>query len=98
MSGRMGLATVDDEGGPEMITGDDVRRLLDGETDTVLVLLEGRIEVVDPATLDGDAYRGALQIITRAELVEQAGGEQLSERELAEQAAALETAVAEMGG
>ena len=55
-----------------MITADNVRRLLGGHPDTVLVLIEGRIEVVDPAALDTDEYRGALQVITRAELVEQA--------------------------
>lgn len=81
-----------------MITRDDVRHLLDGDSDSVLVLVEGRTEVVEPAALDTDDYRGALQVITRAELVEQAGSEQLSDRELVEQAALLETAVAELGG
>ncbi len=81
-----------------MITADNVRRLLASETDAVLVLVEGRIDVVDPAALDTDEYRGALQVITRDELIEQAGGEQLSDRELLEQAAALEMAVAEIGG
>jgi hypothetical protein len=81
-----------------MITADNLRRLLASETDTVLILIEGRIEVVDPAALDTDEYRGALQVITRDELIEQAGGEQLSDRELLEQAAALEMAVDELGG
>lgn len=81
-----------------MITADNVRRLLASESDAVLVLVEGRIKVVDPAELDGDDYRGALQVITREELIEQAGGDQLSDRELLEQAAALDTAVAELGG
>lgn len=81
-----------------MITSDDVRRLLDGDSDAVLVLIEGRIDVVGPSALDTDDYRGALQVITRAELIEQAGGEALSDRELAEQAAALDTAVSELGG
>ncbi|GAA2770307.1 hypothetical protein [Mycolicibacterium pallens] len=81
-----------------MITRDDVRHLLEGDSDSVLVLVEGRTEVVEPAALDTDDYRGALQVITRAELVEQAGSEQLSDRELVEQAALLETAVAELGG
>ena len=81
-----------------MITRDDVRRLLDGDSDSVLVLIEGRTEVVGPTALDTDDYRGALQVITRAELVEQAGGEQLSDRELVEQAAILETAISELGG
>ena len=64
----------------------------------MLVLVDGRTAVVEPAALDTDDYRGALQVITRAELVEQAGSEQLSDRELVEQAALLETAVAELGG
>jgi hypothetical protein len=81
-----------------MITAEDVRRLLASENDTVLILVEGRIEVIDPAALDTDEYRGALQVITREELIERAGGEQLSDRELLEQAAALEMAVDELGG
>jgi hypothetical protein len=81
-----------------MITADNVRQLLAGHTDSVLVLVEGRVSVIDPAALDTEEYRGALQVITRDELVEQAGGEQLSERELLEQAAALEMAVDELGG
>jgi hypothetical protein len=81
-----------------MITADNVRRLLDSELDAVLVLIEGRVDVIDPAALDTDDYRGALQVITREELIEQAGGEQLSDRELVEQAAALDMAVAELGG
>lgn len=81
-----------------MITADNVRQLLDSEIDTVLVLIEGRVDVIDPAALDTDEYRGALQVITREELIEQAGREQLSDRELVEQAAALDMAVAELGG
>jgi hypothetical protein len=80
-----------------MITAENVRQLLASETDAVLILVEGRIHVVDPAALDTDEYRGALQVITRDELIEQAGGEQLSDRELVEQAAVLDMAVAELG-
>jgi hypothetical protein len=81
-----------------MVTADDVRRLLGAGTDAVLVMVEGRVDVVVPAELDSEAYRGALQIITRDELVRGAGGEQLSERELQEQAAGLDSAVSELGG
>ncbi len=81
-----------------MIGAGDVRRLLDADTDAVLVLIEGRVDVVDPAALDTDGYRGALQVITRAELVGQVGGELPSEREILEQAAALDSAVSELGG
>ena len=81
-----------------MVTADDVRRLLAAGPDAVLILVEGRVDVVAPAELDTDAYRGALQIITRDELVRGAGGEELSERELQEQAAELDSAVSELGG
>ena len=81
-----------------MVTADDVRRLLAAEGDSVLVMVEGRVDVVAPAELDTDPYRGALQIITREELVHGAGGEQLSERELEEQASELDSAVSELGG
>ena len=81
-----------------MVTADDVRRLLGAGTDAVLVLVEGRVDVVAPAELDTESYRGALQIITRAELVRGAGSEELSERELKEQAAELDSAVSELGG
>ncbi|BBY58568.1 hypothetical protein [Mycolicibacterium sarraceniae] len=57
-----------------------------------------RSDAIGRAALDSDAYRGALQVITRDELLEQAGGEQLSDRELAEHAAALDMAVSELGG
>ena len=81
-----------------MVNADDVRRLLAAGADAVLVLVEGRVDVVTPAELDTEPYRGALQIITRDELVRGAGGEQLSERELEEQAAELDSAVSELGG
>ncbi len=81
-----------------MVTADDVRRLLAAGADSVLVLVEGRVHVVAPAELDTEPYRGALQIITRDELVRGAGGEQLSERELTEQAAELDSAISELGG
>jgi hypothetical protein len=81
-----------------MVTADDVRRRLAAGTDAVLVLVEGRVDVVAPAELDTEAYRGALEVITRDELVRGAGGVQLSERELKEQAAELDSAVSELGG
>ena len=81
-----------------MVTADDVRRLLAAGADAVLVLVEGQVDVVAPAQLDTEPYRGALQIVTRDELVRGAGGEQLSEREIKEQAAELDSAVSELGG
>lgn len=80
-----------------MITADNVRQLLASDADTVLILVEGRIHVVDSAALDTDEYRGALQVITRDELIERVGDEPLSEHELVEQADVLDMTVAELG-
>jgi hypothetical protein len=80
------------------ISGDDVRQLLQAETTAVLVLVEGRIEVVTATELDSDAYRGALEVISREDLLKRTGGTELSEHELAEQAGVLDAAVSELGG
>lgn len=41
------------------VEAQDVRRLLDSaEDDAVLVLIEGRTEVLTPAQLESDDYRG----------------------------------------
>jgi hypothetical protein len=81
-----------------LITTDDVRRLLAAdEPDAVLVLIEGRTEVVPDARLDLPQYRGALQVISRDELIARLGTDP-SEREVEEQAAALDVAVSELGG
>ncbi|OBI93110.1 hypothetical protein [Mycobacterium asiaticum] len=78
---------------------DDVRRLLDSEeADAVLVAIEGRVEVVTPAELDSPDYRGALQIATRQDVLQSAGGAELSDRELAERAEELDVAVRNLGG
>jgi hypothetical protein len=77
---------------------EDVRRLLDcPEQDAVLVLVEGRVEVVTPAQLDSADYRGALQIATRAEVLQRTGGATLSDNELAQQADELDTEVRNLG-
>lgn len=80
-----------------MISSDDVRSLLSAGPDALLVLLEGRARVVQPAELDDGDHRGALQLISRSALVAKAG-EDPSERVVAEQAAALDVAVSELGG
>lgn len=81
-----------------MVSADDVRGLLAAGADAVLVLIEGRTVTVSPADLESPQYRGALQIVTRDELVERVGGAELSERELVALAADLDTAVSELGG
>jgi len=81
-----------------MISAGDVTALLSAGPDAVLVVVGGRASVVQPAQLDDDAFRGALQVITRAELAEGLGDGQPSERVLTEQAAILDNAVSELGG
>lgn len=80
------------------VTAEDVRRLLEAGADAVLVMVEGRVDVVEPAALDTEQYRGALQVTTRDELIRAAGAQRLSDRDLTEQAAALDSAVSELGG
>lgn len=82
-----------------MIGTEDVRQLLASPgADAALVVMEGRDAVVTPAELDSDEYRGALQVVTRQDLVQRVGHAELSDRELAEQAEELDTAVRNMGG
>jgi hypothetical protein len=80
------------------ISTDDVRRLLKSdEPDSVLVLVEGRTEVIAARRLASEAYRGALEVVSRDELVKRLGAAP-SEHDLAEQAALLDSAISEMGG
>ena len=82
-----------------MISAGDVRRLLEhDDPEAVLVLIEGRIEVVSPRQTDSPEYRGALQVISRDDLLQRIGAQDLSDRVIEEQAAILETTVAELGG
>ncbi len=81
------------------IGAEDVRRLLASQdADTALVVVEGRAAVVAAADLNSPEYRGALQVTTRHELVQRVGRSDLSDRELAEQAEDLDTAVRNLGG
>ena len=80
------------------ISIEDVRRLLGAGEDSLLVLIEGRVDVVSGDQLASDAYRGALEVISRRDLLERTGGAQLSDAELSAEAAALDTEVTELGG
>jgi hypothetical protein len=81
------------------VSADDVRRLLAAdEPDASLVLIEGRIQVLTAGEKDSDAYRGALELVSRDELLNRIGGREPSERELEEQAESLDVAVRELGG
>jgi hypothetical protein len=80
------------------VSAEDVRRLLERDDEqAVLVAIEGRIDVVSAAELESPDYLGALQIATRQEMLERTEGAQLSERELAEQAEELDTALRNLG-
>ncbi|MEU0300192.1 hypothetical protein ABZ252_12100 [Streptomyces sp. NPDC006175] len=75
-----------------------VRKLLDAATDdAVLVLLEGRAQVVVQADLDSEQYRGAAVLMSRAELVERLGTSSPAEEEVARLAASLQDAVDKLG-
>jgi hypothetical protein len=80
------------------ISTDDVRKLRAAEeADAVLVLVEGRTEVIGASQLASEDYRGALEVISRGDLVKRLG-DTPSEHDLAEQAALLDSAVNELGG
>ena len=80
------------------ISTDDVRRLLAAENaDAVLVLVEGRTEVIGVSQLASGEYRGALEVVARDDLANRLG-DAPSEHDLAEQAALLDSAVNELGG
>lgn len=81
-----------------MITGEDVAQLLEAGPSAVLVLIEGRAEVIGSDELDTGDYLGALEVISRSALLDRTGGADLTEHELAEQAAVLDAAVSELGG
>lgn len=80
-----------------MISAEDVRELLAAAPEALLVVVAGHARVVEPAQLDDDDHRGALQVISRAGLVAKAG-EDLSDREVEEHANALDVALRELGG
>jgi hypothetical protein len=82
-----------------VISADDVRGLLEhGDAGAVLVLVEGRTAVIPQSDIDTPQYRGALQVISRDDLLQRIGGADLSDRVVAEQAAILDTTVSELGG
>jgi hypothetical protein len=80
------------------ISTDDMRRLLQSDVPgSVLVLVEGRTEVVAASRLASEQYRGALEVISRDDLVKRVG-DAPAEHDVAEQAALLDMAVNELGG
>lgn len=72
---------------------------MDADGDAVLVMLEGRAQVIGAGELDDDAHRGALQVISRTDFLQRVGdATSLSDDEVATQAAILDAEVSELGG
>lgn len=80
-----------------LISTEDVRRLLE-TAGSVLVVVEGHAEVVDAGDLDDDRLRGALEVASHDDLHARLRTARLSDRELDEQAQALNVAVERLGG
>ncbi len=80
-----------------MISTEDVRRLLE-TAGSVLVVIEGHAEVVDAGDLGDGRLRGALEVASHDDLLARLRTARLTDGELAEQAEALNMAVAELGG
>lgn len=81
---------------PQTITSDHVHALLTRE-EGFIVLVEGRVDVVDTAQLDSDSFRGALEVISRDDLDKRLG-DNPSDDQVAQLADALTVAVQQAGG
>ncbi len=81
------------------VKASDLRELLTSDLpDPNLVLIEGRLEVVQVDDLDTDRFRGAMLLLSRAELLGRGVDENSPDAELERQAATISTAVNELGG
>ncbi|PSL56713.1 hypothetical protein B0I31_103467 [Saccharothrix carnea] len=81
------------------VKASDLRDLLTSDLpDPTLVLIEGRLAVVKVDDLDTDRFRGALLLVSRAELLGRGVDETSPDGELERQAATISTAVNELGG
>ena len=80
-----------------MITADDLQRLLAAEQkNATMVLVEGRIDVIGAGQLASPEYRGALEVVSRDDLLKRLG-DAPSEHDVAEQAGVLDAAISELG-
>jgi hypothetical protein len=61
-----------------------------------MVLVEGRIDVIGAGALASTEYRGAIEVVSREDLVKRLG-EAPSEHDVAEQAGVLDAAISELG-
>lgn len=80
-----------------MVTADDLQRLLAAEQkNATMVLVEGRIDVIGAGQLASPEYRGAIEVVSREDLVKRLG-DAPSEHDVAEQAGVLDAAISELG-
>lgn len=81
-----------------MIRPEHVEALLGSDADdATLIVTAGSLVVVPASALDSERYRGALEIISRHDLVTRLGTGAPSRRDLEETAARLDTAVTRLG-
>jgi hypothetical protein len=82
-----------------VITPEHIEALLASDADApTLVVTAGTAAVVPASELDSDRYRGAMEIISRQDLVAQLGTGTPSRRDLEETATRLDSAVTRLGG
>ncbi|WP_406725063.1 hypothetical protein WJ438_10965 [Streptomyces sp. GD-15H] len=81
-----------------MITPEQVKALLEPDADEpTLIVVSGAGVVVPASALGTDRYRGAMEIISRKDLVAQLGTDVASRHDLEEIAARLDAALTRLG-
>ena len=84
--------------GPQTITVDHLRALLDSQDgDAIIGLIDGEVRVIHADDRDDDANRGAVEVISRDDLRDRLGGDP-SEVELQARAEELTAATELQGG
>ncbi|GAB2892522.1 hypothetical protein GCM10027074_70760 [Streptomyces deserti] len=81
-----------------MITPEHVKDLLESDAgNPTLVVVAGAAEVVPASALDTDRYRGALEVVSRKDLLAQLSTGTASRHDLEEMAARLDGTVTRLG-
>lgn len=82
---------------PQTITTDHVQALLGSSAGAKIMLVEGRVEVLDADAVGSQEHQGALEVVSREDLADRLG-EDPTPDDLAGQAEALTAAVQLLGG
>ncbi|MFI8193633.1 hypothetical protein ACIF8T_33475 [Streptomyces sp. NPDC085946] len=81
-----------------MITAEHIRDLLESDADDPrLVVVSGAAAVVPAAELETDRYRGAMEVVSRRDLLARLGTGEASRPDPAEIAARLDATVTRLG-